>query len=148
MSENNPISFHILLVEDNEGDIILTSEALNDDDVNKQIAVVRDGELAMQYLSKQPPYTNAVTPDLILLDINLPKISGKEVLMFIKNDTALKMIPVIMLTTSTSENDLREAYLGYANCYISKPLDLNEFFTAIKHLVNFWFHTVRLPQKS
>src|SRR5688572_9687395 len=109
---------HILLVEDNEGDIVLTIEALKEARIGNTIDVVRDGEKAMQFLHKEGEFSNAVTPDLILLDINLPKIDGKEVLVSIKNDEQLKIIPVVMLTTSDSPTDIMEAYANHANCFI------------------------------
>src|SRR5678816_1415829 len=113
---------HILLVEDNEGDIVLTLEALKEARIHNNVDVIRDGEKAMEFLKKEGEFGNAKTPDLILLDINLPKIDGKEVLASIKNDEVLKIIPVVMLTTSDSEKDIIESYNSHANCYITKPV--------------------------
>ena len=138
----------ILLVEDNEGDIVLTLEALKDAKAGNSVVVVRDGEEAMQYLLKQGQYTNAETPDIILLDINLPKMNGKEVLEEIKKNQALKIIPVIMLTTSNSEKDIFESYRNHANCYITKSSDFQKFMEIVSMIVNFWLRIVQLPNKK
>ncbi len=135
----------ILLVEDNEGDIVLTLEALKEANVSNSIHVVTDGEEALQYLQKQGRFNNAVTPDLILLDINLPKIDGKEVLAEIKNDADLKVIPVVILTTSSSEKDILESYQHHANCYITKPVDFKNFTHVVNMITNFWISIVQLP---
>ena len=137
---------HILLVEDNEGDIVLTLEALKEAKVSNGINVVRDGEEALQYLKKTGSFTEAKTPDLILLDINLPKIDGKEVLAEIKKDEVLKIIPVVMLTTSDSEKDIIESYNNYANCYITKPVDFQKFIEVIHTIKDFWISIVQLPK--
>ena len=137
----------ILLVEDNEGDIILTKEALSDAKINNGFTVVRDGEEAINYLTNAKDLNCELLPDLILLDINLPKIDGKEVLIFIKNDTILKKIPVVMLTTSSSEMDINDAYNNHANCFIIKPVDFNKFISVIKMIENFWITIVKLPVK-
>jgi chemotaxis family two-component system response regulator Rcp1 len=136
---------HILLVEDNEGDIVLTLEALKEARINNCVNVVKDGEEAMNYLNKKGEYTNATTPDLILLDINLPKIDGKEVLANIKNDDILKIIPVVMLTTSDSEKDIIESYNNHANCYITKPVGFENFMKVILTMKDFWISIVQLP---
>ena len=138
----------ILLVEDNEGDIVLTLEALKDAKADNSVMVVRDGEEAMQYLLKQGKYKNAETPDIILLDINLPKMNGKEVLEEIKKNEALKIIPVIMLTTSNSEKDILESYRNHANCYITKPVDFQKFMDAVQMIKDFWISIVQLPNKK
>jgi two-component system, chemotaxis family, response regulator Rcp1 len=140
----NPI--HILLVEDNEGDIILTMEALKEGKVKNKISIARDGEKAIQFLNKEGAYANSERPDLILLDINLPRIDGKEVLVYIKTNPQLKAIPVVMLTTSTSEQDILESYKNYANCYISKPVDLDKFFEVVQKIESFWISIVHLPK--
>jgi len=137
---------HILLVEDNEGDIILTMEALKHGRVRNKISIARDGEQAIRFLNKEGAYSGAERPDLILLDMNLPRIDGKEVLTYIKNDPDLKAIPVVMLTTSTAEKDILEAYKNYANCYISKPVDLEKFFDVVQKIENFWISIVHLPK--
>lgn len=134
----------ILLVEDNEGDIILTQEALADGKVRNTIEVARDGVAAIDYLLQRRNNWQEL-PDLILLDINLPKVDGKEVLAFIKNDDVLKLIPVVMLTTSSSEKDILDAYGGHANCYITKPVDLEKFFSTVKNIEDFWISVVKLP---
>lgn len=138
---------HILLVEDNEGDIVLTLEALSDAKLKNQVSVVRDGAEALDYLNDRKP-TPHLLPDLILLDINLPKIDGKEVLQTIKNDHALKKIPVVMLTTSSSELDITDSYNLHANCFITKPVDLNKFFNVVRVIEDFWITIVKLPSKD
>lgn len=138
---------HILLVEDNEGDIVLTLEALKEAKVRNTISVARDGEEAIKMLYQAEPYESFRKPDLILLDINLPKIDGKEVLSRIKNDDKLKMIPVVMLTTSTAERDVLDSYSNHANCYISKPVDINKFLAVIHSIEDFWLAVVKLPSQ-
>jgi two-component system, chemotaxis family, response regulator Rcp1 len=134
---------NILLVEDNEGDIVLTLEALNEARITNDICVVRDGELALKHLQEA-----SSMPDLILLDINLPKIDGLEVLRTIKNDDRFKMIPVIMLTTSCAESDILDSYANHANCFITKPVDLTCFLNVIKTIEDFWISIVKLPKKK
>jgi two-component system, chemotaxis family, response regulator Rcp1 len=131
----------ILLVEDNEGDIILTKEALKEAKIKNEISVAMDGEQALQLLKSGAPL-----PDLILLDINLPKVTGLEVLTAIKSDDQLKMIPVIMLTTSSAERDVVHSYANHANCFITKPVDLPRFMEVIKTIEDFWISIVKLPQ--
>lgn len=139
---------HILLIEDNEGDIVLTIEALKEARINNTIDVVRDGEQAMCFLRKEGAYAGAQTPDLVLLDINLPKIDGKEVLANIKNDEKLKVIPVVMLTTSDSEKDIFESYHNHANCYITKPVGFQSFIEVIHTIKDFWISIVQLPKSN
>jgi len=138
----------ILLVEDNEGDIVLTLEALKEAKVNNVIQVVKDGEEALQYLRKQERFSNMETPDLILLDINLPKLNGKEVLAEIKKDEDLMIIPVVMLTTSDSEKDILESYQYHANCYVTKPADFEKFMQVVHMIKDFWIDIVQLPNKK
>jgi CheY-like chemotaxis protein len=138
----------ILLVEDNEGDIILTQEALSDAKIKNKVAVARDGEEAINFLDEGVKYSRSSLPDLILLDINLPKIDGKEVLYYIKNNDALKKIPVVMLTTSSSQLDISDAYSHHANCFITKPVDLNKFFEVVRMIEDFWITIVKLPNKD
>ena len=138
---------NILMVEDNEGDIVLTVQALKEAKINNQINVVRDGEAAIQYLHKEGQYTDAATPDLILLDINLPKMNGIEVLEELKRDELLKVIPVVMLTTSDSEKDVFASYQNHANCYITKPVNFENFMEVIQKIKDFWIDIVRLPVK-
>ncbi len=138
---------HILLVEDNEGDILLTTEAFKETASDKIISVVKDGKAAIEFLSKTDDNADSAQPDIILLDINLPKMNGHEVLQYIKNKDNLKQIPVIILTTSSSETDVNLAYKNLANCYITKPILLDDFFDTIKTIENFWMRIVKLPTK-
>ena len=138
----------ILLVEDNEGDIVLTLEALKEAKINNVIQVVKDGEEALQYLRKQERFSNMETPDLILLDINLPKLNGKEVLAEIKKDEDLMIIPVVILTTSDSEKDILESYQYHANCYITKSVDFQKFMDVVRTIKDFWIDIVQLPNKK
>ena len=136
----------ILLVEDNEGDILLTLEALREARIHNVVDVVKDGDKALQYLEKRGEYENAETPGLILLDINLPRVDGKEVLVKIKSDPNLMVIPVIMLTTSNSEKDIFESYHSHANCFITKPVDFKTFIEVIRSIKDFWINIVQLPK--
>jgi chemotaxis family two-component system response regulator Rcp1 len=136
---------NILLVEDNPADVLLTAEALRESRVSHDLNVVNNGSDALAYVNRQEKYGDAVPPDIILLDINLPKKNGFEVLAEIKQDPALKHIPVIILTTSSSKQDIRRAYDLYANCYIVKPIELDDFFKIIKYIGDFWFTVARLP---
>ena len=138
-------SIHILLVEDNEGDILLITEALQEGEILNHISVVRDGEEAINFLDPQGKATAFRQPDLILLDVNLPKKNGHEVLQYIKNNDVIKHIPVIMLTTSSSESDINIAYKNHANCYITKPAELEGFLKVVAQIENFWANIVTLP---
>jgi two-component system, chemotaxis family, response regulator Rcp1 len=140
--------FEILLVEDNPGDVELVREAVRGWTIPNQIAVVDDGVKAMQYLRRQPPYSDRHTPRLILLDLNLPKKDGMEVLREIKSDDSLSGIPVIVLTTSDRENDVRSAYSLHANCYITKPLEIDDFMSKVQAIESFWLNFVRLPRQA
>jgi CheY-like chemotaxis protein len=135
---------HILLVDDNEGDILLTREALDDARIINKVSIAYDGLEAIRFL-KEPPAREGI-PDLILLDINLPRMNGTEVLEVIKNDPELKRIPVIMLTTSSSEKDILASYNNHANCYITKPVDLDRFMDVIRTIEDFWISIVKLPK--
>lgn len=137
---------HILLVEDNEGDIVLTTEAFESAKIMNQLSIVKDGKEAIDFLTKQGNYTNASLPDLMLLDVNLPKKNGHEVLQFIKTNDDLKQLPVVMLTTSSSENDVLKAYKNYVNCYITKPVEIDMFMDVISKIENFWISIVHLPK--
>jgi two-component system, chemotaxis family, response regulator Rcp1 len=141
----NPIE--ILLVEDSPGDIRLTQEAMVDSRVNNKLSVVMDGEEAMRYLKREGEYSEVNLPDLILLDLNLPRKDGREVLDEIKQDPELKKIPVVILTTSRSEQDIIKTYESHANCYISKPVDLEEFLRVVRSINDFWLSIVTLPPK-
>jgi CheY-like chemotaxis protein len=136
---------HILLVEDNEGDILLTTEALEESRVINQVTVKRDGKDAIDFFKKLTPQDEA--PGLVLLDVNLPKKNGHEVLQYIKNDAAYKHIPVIMLTTSSLDTDIMMAYKNYVNCYITKPIDISDFMQAITKIEDFWINIVSIPGK-
>jgi chemotaxis family two-component system response regulator Rcp1 len=140
-----PIPIQILLVEDNLGDIRLTREALRESKVLNTLNVVRNGEQAVEYLRQTANYTNAIRPDLILLDLNLPKKNGQEVLAEIKTDPNLKRIPVVILTTSKAEQDVVQSYNLHANCYIIKPVNFEEFANVIRSIEAFWFSIVKLP---
>jgi CheY-like chemotaxis protein len=135
----------ILLVEDNPGDVRLTREALREGKVRNNMTVARDGVEAMAILRRNPPHQDAARPDLILLDLNLPRKDGREVLSEIKEDPALRQIPVVVLTTSRAEADVVRSYNLHANCYISKPVDLEQFITVVKTIESFWFEVVTLP---
>jgi len=138
----------ILLVEDSEDDILLTTEALKESKVRISLNVVHDGVEAMDYLHKQGEYEKSVRPDLIILDLNLPKKDGREVLAEIKEDEGLKIIPVAVLTTSESEADIMKSYKLHANCYITKPVDLNQLIKIVKAVEDFWFSIVKLPPNN
>jgi CheY-like chemotaxis protein len=138
----------ILLVEDNPGDVRLTKEALKEGKVANQINVVMDGIEAMAFLHKEGKYGNAPKPDLILLDLNLPKKNGREVLAEIKMDSRLKCIPVVILTSSQAEKDIVMTYNLHANCYIKKPVDFDQFIDVVKSIEDFWFNVVKLPPKE
>jgi two-component system response regulator len=138
-------SIEILLVEDSPTDVLLTKRALSDARFINRLHVVEDGVKALAFLRKEPPYADAVRPDLILLDLNLPKKDGREVLADIKEDDELKVIPVIVLTTSRAEEDIVRSYRLHANCYITKPVDFDSFIDAISTLEKFWFAVVTLP---
>ncbi len=135
----------ILLVEDNPGDIRLTREALGEAKVRNNLHVVTDGVEAMKFLRRLPPYEESVRPDLLLLDLNLPKKDGREVLQEIKNDPALCYLPVVVLTTSAAERDILESYQLHANCYITKPVDLDQFLKVVTSIEDFWLTIVKLP---
>ena len=139
-------SIHILLVEDNEGDILLTTEALEDGKIMNKLSVARDGQEALDFLNKQKEFKDVDLPDLILLDVNLPRKNGHEVLKYIKTHQVYRSIPVIMLTTSSSQKDIDESYKNYANCYITKPIELNDFMKAIGKIEEFWINLVKLPK--
>lgn len=137
----------ILLVEDNPGDVRLTQEVLKEGKVCNNLSVVKDGVEALAFLRQQGIFSEAPHPDLILLDLNLPKKDGREVLMEIKADAALQYIPVVILTTSQAEEDIVRAYSLHGNCYINKPVDLNQFIKVIKSIEEFWLTIVKLPGK-
>ena len=136
---------HILLVEDNEGDVLLTREALLEGQAGITLSVVEDGEAALKFVAKEFPYEFVESPDLLLLDINLPRINGIEVLDHLKKDIRFKHIPVVMLTTSSSTRDIIESYEKQANCYITKPVEFQKFIEAMRSFETFWCSMVQLP---
>ena len=135
----------ILMVEDSPGDVRLTKEALKDAKVLNHISVVEDGVAAMAFLRREGAHAEAPRPDLILLDLNLPRKDGREVLAEIKADPALAQIPVVVLTTSKAEQDILRSYQLHANCYVTKPVDLDQFISVIKSVETFWLTVARLP---
>ena len=141
-------SIELLLVEDSPGDVLLTQEALTESRIANRLHVVEDGERAMDFLMKRGAYTEAVRPDLIMLDLNLPRKDGREVLQFIKSNPDLATIPVVVLTTSRAEADVLRAYKLHANCYITKAVDMNQFCSVIKSIEDFWLTVVKLPHKK
>jgi two-component system, chemotaxis family, response regulator Rcp1 len=139
-------AIELLLVEDSEPDVRLTIEALREAKVKNRLWVVADGVEALEFLRRQGRYTDAPRPDLILLDLNLPRKDGRQVLKEIKDDDSLKRIPVVVLTTSKNEEDVLRAYNLHANCYITKPVDFNRFMEVVKSIENFWLTVVTLPE--
>jgi two-component system, chemotaxis family, response regulator Rcp1 len=137
----------ILMVEDNPGDVRLTVEALKEGKVRNNFHTVEDGVEAMAFLRRQGLYADAPRPDLILLDLNLPKMNGREVLTEIKEDPDLRRIPVVILTVSKAEQDILKSYNLHANCYITKPVDLDQFLEVVKSIENFWLTVVMLPPR-
>jgi two-component system, chemotaxis family, response regulator Rcp1 len=142
----NVPGINILLVEDNLGDIRLTKEVLKEGKIRNNLSVAMDGEEAIAFLKRKGEFKDVFVPDIILLDLNLPKKDGREVLAQIKDDPQLKLIPVIVLTTSNAENDIRNMYEHHANCYITKPVDFNQFINVIRSIENFWLTIVKLPK--
>jgi two-component system, chemotaxis family, response regulator Rcp1 len=142
-----PRTIEILLVEDNPGDVRLTLEAFKGGRVLNNFTVMNDGVEALAYLRKQGEYAKSVVPDLILLDLNLPKRDGREVLAEIKADKNLRKIPVVVLTTSAAEEDIARAYGAHANCYITKPVDLDQFLRVVQSIESFWLSLVKLPSR-
>ena len=142
------IPIRILLVEDNPGDVRLTQEALRDGKVHNELVSVPDGIEALAYLRREGKYADAQRPDVILLDLNLPKKDGREVLAEIKQEQSLRQIPVVILTTSKAEEDILRSYSLHANCYITKPVDLEQFITVVRSIEDFWFSIVRLPSRD
>ncbi len=143
--EDSGRAIEILLVEDNEGDVRLTQEAMKEGKVGNNLSVVNDGVEAMAYLRAEGKHKKRTRPDLILLDLNLPKKDGREVLEEIKQDQDLMRIPVIILTTSKAEEDILRTYNGHANCYITKPVDLNQFMEVVKTIEDFWISIFNRP---
>jgi len=138
-------AIEILLVEDNEGDTLLTIEALKEGKVRNNLSIARDGEEAMEFLRREGRFASAARPDIILLDLNLPKKDGREVLAEVKADPGLRSIPVVVLTTSQAEQDILRSYNLHANCYLSKPVDFEEFIKVVRLIEDFWLTVVKLP---
>ncbi len=145
MTNQTARPIEVLLVEDNPGDVRLTMEAMRESKVLVNLSVAPDGEEALAFLRKEGPHHAAPRPDLMLLDLNLPKKDGREVLAEIKADTDLRRIPVVVLTTSRAEEDILRTYNLHANCFITKPVDLDQFITVVGSIGEFWFSVVRLP---
>jgi len=145
MSRASAKTAEILLIEDNLGDIRLIKEAFKEEKIINRVSVVEDGEAAMAFLRREGPYAGAVRPDLILLDLNLPKKDGREVLAEIKADEDLKRIPVVILTTSRAEEDILRTYNLHANCYVTKPVDVEQFLAVVRSIEDYWLAIVKLP---
>jgi len=145
LTGSDPIE--ILLVEDNPGDVRLTREALREGKIHNNLAVVEDGVEALRYLRGEGPYAGSPRPDVILLDLNLPRKDGREVLEEVKADPHLRTIPVVVLTSSDAERDVVRAYDLHANCYVTKPVDLEQFINVVKSIESFWFSIVKLPTR-
>lgn len=138
-------ALEVLLVEDNPGDVLLTEEAFQEMSATVHLHVVGDGVAAMQFLRREEAYSDAPLPDLILLDLNLPTMTGSEVLEFIKDDPELRRIPVVILTTSSAESDVVRCYDLHANCYVTKPIDFDDFASALRLVNDFWTRVAKLP---
>lgn len=145
---NSPKLAEILLVEDNEGDIQLTCEAFEDAKFRNNLHIAEDGDKALDFLNKRNGYEDALTPDIILLDLNLPGTDGREVLQSIKSSEQLRRIPTIVLTSSSADRDVVESYDLHANCYIVKPVNARKFMEVVKHIENFWIDVVFLPNEK
>ena len=136
----------ILLVEDNPGDVELTREALSRGKITNTLRVVNDGEQALLYLRKQGEYANVTTPDIVLLDLNLPKLNGHQVLAEVKSDPLLKTIPIIVLSSSEEHSDIQETYKLSANSFVTKPVEVDRFLSVVQHIEHFWIEIVKLPK--
>nr|WP_312989696.1 response regulator [Crossiella cryophila] len=138
----------VLLVEDDPGDVLMTTEAFEENKVGNRLHVVSDGVAAMSFLRREGQYADAPRPDLVLLDLNLPKMDGREVLSEIKNDPALRRIPVVILTTSEAEEDVLRSYQLHANAYVTKPVDFEQFVKVVRQVDDFFLTVVRLPRSD
>jgi CheY-like chemotaxis protein len=145
MSTSSHQHVEILVIEDNPADVRLIEEALKEGKFDNHLHVAEDGVEALQYLRREGPYVNAGKPDLILLDLNLPKMDGREVLARIKSDESLKNIPVVVLTTSKAEDDIMKTYNLHANCFITKPVGIDQFIKVVREIEDFWLSIVKLP---
>jgi CheY-like chemotaxis protein len=146
VSSNNLRAAEVLLVEDSPGDVRLTREALKEGKVRNNLSVVNDGVEALEFLRRQGKYAEAPRPDIVLLDLNMPRKDGREVLAEMKSDESLKRIPVVILTTSEAEQDILKTYDLHANCYLTKPVDLEQFISIVKSVEDFWLTIVQLPR--
>ena len=144
-SERSIKPVEILLVEDNPADVRLTIEALREGKMKNRLTVVQDGEEALAFLHRKGKHADAPRPDMVLLDLNLPRIDGREVLARMKSDPSLRRIPVVILTTSKAEEDILRTYDLHANCYVTKPMDLDQFIAVVKSIDDFWLTVVKLP---
>jgi CheY-like chemotaxis protein len=140
-------SIDILLAEDNPGDADLAKEALEESKLKNQLFIVSDGQEALDFLYRKGKYQDVPRPDLILLDLNMPRVDGREVLKIVKQDKDLRSIPIVILTTSRADEDIIKSYNLHANCYISKPLDLDKFIEVVHNIENFWISIVTLPKR-
>jgi chemotaxis family two-component system response regulator Rcp1 len=147
-TKNHPKEIEILLVEDSPADILITREAFQDARLTNTLHVVEDGVKAMEFLRREGSYASAPRPDLILLDLNLPRKNGREVLAEIKATAEFKSIPIVVLTTSNADEDILKAYNLHANCYVIKPVGFDNFFKAVQSIESFWFGIVTLPPES
>jgi CheY-like chemotaxis protein len=141
-----PRPIEVLLVEDDPGDVLLTKEAFDDNKVQNNLSVVSDGEEATDYLRRRGRFTEAARPDLVLLDLNLPRKDGREVLLEIKADPELRSIPVVVLTTSEADEDILRSYDLHANAYVTKPVDFDQFIRVVRHIDDFFVSVVKLPR--
>jgi CheY-like chemotaxis protein len=142
-----PKAIEVLLVEDDPGDVLMTREAFEDNKVANRLSVVQDGVSALEFLRKEGQYADAPTPDLVLLDLNLPRMDGREVLEALKSDATLRSIPVVVLTTSEAEDDVVRSYALHANAYVTKPVDFDRFIEVVRQIDEFFLEVVRLPQR-
>jgi CheY-like chemotaxis protein len=147
MLSDGPRAIDVLLVEDDPGDVLMTREAFEDNKVANNLYVVNDGVTAMEFLRKEGQYSDAPTPDLVLLDLNLPRMDGREVLQALKKDESLRRIPVVVLTTSEAEEDVLRSYSLHANAYVTKPVDFARFIEVVRQIDEFFVSVVRLPQR-
>jgi CheY-like chemotaxis protein len=148
MSTEEIKPIEVLLVEDDPGDVVLITEAFEDNKVNNRLAVVQDGVEALQYLRREPPFEDATEPDLVLLDLNLPRKDGREVLAEVKADPDLRRIPVVVLTTSKAEEDILRSYDLHANAYVTKPVDFDRFIEVVRQIDEFFVSVVKLPSRT
>jgi chemotaxis family two-component system response regulator Rcp1 len=148
MKSTNPNSVDILVVEDNAGDARLIKEVLNDNKIYNSLHLAHDGVEALDFLFRRGKYENSPRPDLIILDLNLPRKDGRQVLAEIKSDPVLRLIPIVIMTISQAEEDILKSYNLHANCFITKPIDLNQFIRVVKSIEDFWFSIVKLPPKE